>query len=73
MKESFEAKMDAKGRILVPVYFRDRLGAKKGDKFNVEIEKEEDLGDKCLECGLPATHPSGLCRDCHQSKLEAEG
>ncbi len=33
--------------------------------------KKEAVG-KCPECGLPATHPSGLCRDCHQSKLETE-
>lgn len=39
----------------------------------VSDQKEaEDLGDKCPECGLPATHPSGLCRDCHQGKLESE-
>ena len=24
----------------------------------------------CPDCGSPATHPSGLCRDCHQAKLE---
>ena len=27
--------------------------------------------EKCPECGAPATHPSGICRDCHQAKLEA--
>ena len=68
MKESFEAKMDAKGRILVPVYFRDRLGAKKGDKFNVEIEKEEDLGDKCLECGLLQTGEG--CNWCEENQKQ---
>ena len=30
-----------------------------------------ELG-KCPECGGPATLSSGLCRDCHQGKLEAE-
>jgi len=34
-------------------------------------EEGTQLG-KCRECGLPATHPSGLCRDCFQSNLEAE-
>jgi len=34
-------------------------------------ECNEVLG-KCPECGGPATHPSGLCRDCLQAKLEAE-
>ena len=30
------------------------------------------LGAKlCPQCDSPATHPSGLCRDCHQAKLEA--
>ncbi len=24
----------------------------------------------CPDCGMPATHPSGLCRDCHQATLE---
>ncbi len=33
-------------------------------------EEVEDIG-KCPECGLPATHPSGVCRDCHQASLEA--
>lgn len=31
-----------------------------------------DYVDNCPECGGPATHPSGLCRDCHQAKLEHE-
>ena len=26
----------------------------------------------CPECEGPATHPSGLCRDCHQAILELE-
>ena len=30
----------------------------------------EEPIEKCPECGAPATHPSGLCRDCHQAKLE---
>ncbi len=42
MKESFQANLDAKGRILVPVYFRERLDVGKGDKLNVEIEKAEE-------------------------------
>ncbi len=36
------------------------------------IDWLDELGD-CPKCGLPATHPSGLCRDCHQASLEAEG
>ena len=28
--------------------------------------------EKCPDCGSPATHPSGLCRDCYQAKLETE-
>lgn len=26
----------------------------------------------CPDCGCPATHPSGLCRDCYQAKLEGD-
>ncbi len=35
-----------------------------------ELKEKEKPFDKCPDCGLPATHPSGLCRDCHQAKLE---
>lgn len=27
---------------------------------------------RCPDCDGPATHPSGLCRDCHQAILELE-
>ncbi|MBA7490041.1 hypothetical protein ES702_00575 [subsurface metagenome] len=43
MKERFVAEIDEKGRILVPVYFRDRLGLKAGDKVNVELDTEKDV------------------------------
>lgn len=26
--------------------------------------------EMCPKCDLPATYPSGLCRDCHQASLE---
>ncbi len=42
MKEKFETEIDEKGRILVPNYFRERLGLKTGDKVSVEIEKIEE-------------------------------
>ncbi len=32
--------------------------------------QEAELSE-CPQCSGPATHPSGLCRDCHQAKLEA--
>ncbi|GAI40860.1 unnamed protein product [marine sediment metagenome] len=35
--------IDEKGRILVPVYFRERLGLKAGDKVNIEMEKAEEM------------------------------
>lgn len=38
MKERFIAEIDERGRILVPAYFRDRLGLKAGDKVNVELD-----------------------------------
>ena len=39
----------------------------------IPLENIEDQAvDKCPECDGPATHPSGLCRDCHQGKLESE-
>ncbi len=38
---------------------------------NIE-DQENEAVDKCPECDGPATHPSGLCRDCHQGKLESE-
>ena len=40
------------------------------------LKLEGDTGDdypeqgKCSECPQPSTHPSGLCRDCYQAKLE---
>lgn len=34
--------IDGKGRILVPSYFRVRLGLTAGDKVNVELEKVEE-------------------------------
>ena len=37
------------------------------------LDELKEAVNKCPECGGPATHPSGWCRDCHQSKLEAEG
>jgi len=43
MKEKFVGEIDSKGRILVPAYFRDRLGLKAGDKVTVELEKEEEV------------------------------
>ncbi len=36
------------------------------------IGKPDAVFVKCSDCGSPATHPSGLCRDCHQAKVEAE-
>jgi len=42
MKENFVAAIDERGRILVPVYFRDRLALKAGDKVIVELEKEAE-------------------------------
>ncbi len=42
MKESFQANLDAKGRILIPVYFRERLGVKKGDTLKIEAEKADE-------------------------------
>ncbi len=43
MKETFEADIDEKGRILIPNYFRERLGLKPGDTVKAEIEKVEDV------------------------------
>ena len=34
-----------------------------------KIKMEMGIG-MCPDCGTPATHPSGLCRDCYQAKLE---
>lgn len=44
MKEKFSATIDNKGRILVPAYFRDRLGLQAGDRVNVELETAEEGG-----------------------------
>ena len=44
MKERFEGKVDEKGRVLIPFYFRERLGLLTGDKVNVEIEKAKEEG-----------------------------
>ncbi len=33
--------IDAKGRVLIPVYFRGRLDLKTGDKVNIEVEMEK--------------------------------
>ena len=43
MKERFVTEMDERGRILVPVYFRDRLRLKTGDKVSVELEKVKEV------------------------------
>ncbi len=44
--------------------------------FLTEQRSKERLKDavfvKCSDCGSPATHPSGLCRDCYQAKVEEE-
>ncbi len=37
-----ELEIDAKGRVLIPAYFRDRLDLKTGDKVNIELEMEKD-------------------------------
>ena len=49
-----------------------RIELEELSNYQIKMEENETV-DKCPECGLPATHPSGLCRDCYQSKLEAEG
>ncbi len=75
--QEFPAKVIEGYRITIPTRVRTRLNLTVGDEVDVLItkvapfEKEEEIG-KCSKCGLPATHPSGLCRDCHQAKLEAE-
>lgn len=49
-----------------------RLAMEKGaDYISLRRIRAKEEG-KCPECSGPATHPSGLCRDCHQSKLEAK-
>ena len=37
-----------------------------------KIEKDLGIIGICPDCGSPATHPSGICRDCHQAKLERD-
>ncbi len=76
-RQEFPAKVISGNRITIPPRAMARLKLSIGDELDVIImkakplEKEEEAVGKCPECGLPATHPSGLCRDCHQSKLEA--
>lgn len=41
-------------------------------KLEKELKASEEAFEECPECGAPATHPSGLCRDCHQAKLWSE-
>lgn len=43
MNEKFETEIDERGRILVPIYFRERLGLKPGDRVIIEIEKAEEV------------------------------
>ena len=40
--------------------------------MDTEPDARASTKDKCPDCGGPATHPSGLCRDCYQGKLESE-
>ena len=65
--EANELRMAIMGEVTIYVPIDDE----DEDQVETKPEIEEPVG-KCPECGGPATHPSGLCRDCHQAKLEGE-
>lgn len=67
--EHHELQINIDGTIFV--YSPEEHGEEPTKPEETEPEIEEPVG-KCPECGGPATHPSGLCQDCRQAKLEAE-
>lgn len=42
----------------------------RANRLKLDRTESEESFKKCSKCGLPATHSSGLCRDCHQAILE---
>lgn len=41
-----------------------------GSQSMIGLSDTEEGLDPCSECGSPATHPSGVCRDCYQAIKE---
>jgi len=41
-------------------------------RWVLDEDQNSEVNPNCPECDGPATHPSGLCRDCYQGKLESE-
>ena len=51
-ESTYSRKLDAMGRIMIPVRLRDQLGLITGREYSFEVRQIEDRTITCIDCGL---------------------
>lgn len=51
-ESTYSRKLDAMGRIMIPVRLRDQLGLVPGREYTFEVRTFNDRNYICIDCGL---------------------